>query len=222
MSEATNTIAIVCGGGPAPGINGVISAVTIEARKHGWDVLGMYDGFSHLAKREKDYIRLQYNDVSRIHLTGGCILRMSRYNPTKSEADLEAVVDTLGELGVTHLVTIGGDDTAYSAAKVSECAKKAGWTLNVVHVPKTIDNDLPLPEGVPTFGFETARAFGTTELQNLMEDARTTSNRWYFAIAMGRTAGPTARWSTTSISVCSKKPAVRLPFFAAPFSPAGA
>lgn len=189
MSEATNTIAIVCGGGPAPGINGVISAVTIEARKHGWDVLGMYDGFSHLAKREKDYIRLQYNDVSRIHLTGGCILRMSRYNPTKSEADLEAVVDTLGELGVTHLVTIGGDDTAYSAAKVSECAKKAGWTLNVVHVPKTIDNDLPLPEGVPTFGFETARAFGTTELQNLMEDARTTSNRWYFAIAMGRTAG---------------------------------
>ncbi|MDY6296581.1 MAG: hypothetical protein SPL45_09830, partial [Schwartzia succinivorans] len=50
--------------------NGVISAVTIEARKHGWDVLGMYDGFSHLAKREKDYIRLQYNDVSRIHLTG--------------------------------------------------------------------------------------------------------------------------------------------------------
>ena len=64
-----------------------------------------------------------------------------------------------------------------------------GRTINVVHVPKTIDNDLPLPEGVPTFGFETARAFATTEIQNLMEDARTTNNRWYFTIAMGRTAG---------------------------------
>ena len=64
-----------------------------------------------------------------------------------------------------------------------------GRTINVVHVPKTIDNDLPLPEGIPTFGFETARAFGTQEVENLMEDARTTNNRWYFTIAMGRTAG---------------------------------
>ena len=98
-------------------------------------------------------------------------------------------VETLTELGVTHLVTIGGDDTAYSSAAVSEEARKMGRTINVVHVPKTIDNDLPLPEGVPTFGFETARAFATTEIENLMEDARTTNNRWYFTIAMGRTAG---------------------------------
>ncbi|MBR1397373.1 MAG: 6-phosphofructokinase, partial [Selenomonadaceae bacterium] len=68
-------------------------------------------------------------------------------------------------------------------------AKKLGRMINVVHVPKTIDNDLPLPEGVPTFGFETARAFATTEIQNLMEDAKTSNNRWYFTIAMGRTAG---------------------------------
>ena len=189
MIGIKNVIAIVCGGGPAPGINGVIAAITIEGNKHGWDVLGIYDGFSRLARGEKKYIRLTYDDVSRIHLTGGCILQMSRYNPTKKESDLRAVVDTLAELGVTHLVTIGGDDTAYSATAVSEYAKKNGRTVNIVHVPKTIDNDLPLPEGVPTFGFETARAFGTTEIENLMEDARTTNNRWYFTIAMGRTAG---------------------------------
>ncbi len=182
-------IAIVCGGGPAPGINSVISAVTMEGIKHGWEVLGIYDGFSRLAKGEKKYINLTYDDVSRIHLTGGCILQMSRFNPTKKEADLKHVVDTLTELGVTHLVTIGGDDTAFSSAAVSEYAKRCGRTINVVHVPKTIDNDLPLPEGVPTFGFETARAMGTMEIENLMEDARTTNNRWYFAIAMGRTAG---------------------------------
>jgi 6-phosphofructokinase 1 len=72
---------------------------------------------------------------------------------------------------------------------VAAYSKKTGHFINVVHVPKTIDNDLPLPENVPTFGFETARAFGTTEIENLIEDARTTNNRWYLAIAMGRTAG---------------------------------
>ena len=189
MIGIKNVIAIVCGGGPAPGINSVISGITNEATRHGWDVLGIYDGFSRLARGEKNYVRLEPNDISHIHMAGGCILKMSRFNPTKKESDLRTVVETLTELGVTHLVTIGGDDTAYSSAAVSEEARKMGRTINVVHVPKTIDNDLPLPEGVPTFGFETARAFATTEIENLMEDARTTNNRWYFTIAMGRTAG---------------------------------
>lgn len=189
VKTSKNVLAIVCGGGPAPGINSVISAVTLEARKNGWEVLGIYDGFSRVAKGEKKFISLDYDDVSRIHLTGGCILQMSRFNPTKKEADLQKVVDTLTEMGVTHLVTIGGDDTAFSAARVSEYAKQCGKSINVVHVPKTIDNDLPLPEGVPTFGYETARALGTMVLESLMEDARTTNNRWYFGIAMGRTAG---------------------------------
>lgn len=189
VKASKNVLAIVCGGGPAPGINSVISAVTLEAKKYNWDVLGIYDGFSRLARGEKKYVSLNYDLVSRIHLEGGCILQMSRFNPTKKEADLKMVVDTLTELGVTHLVTIGGDDTAHSASKVSEYARSCGRQINVVHVPKTIDNDLPLPEGVPTFGFETARALGTMVLENLMEDARTTNNRWYFGVAMGRTAG---------------------------------
>ena len=189
MIGIKKVIAIVCGGGPAPGINSVISGITNEATRHGWDVLGIYDGFSRLARGEKNYVRLEPKDISHIHMAGGCILKMSRFNPTKKESDLRTVVETLTELGVTHLVTIGGDDTAYSSAAVSEEARKMGRTINVVHVPKTIDNDLPLPEGVPTFGFETARAFATTEIENLMEDARTTNNRRYFTIAMGRTAG---------------------------------
>ena len=184
MIGIKNVIAIICGGGPAPGINSVISAVVSEATRHGWDVLGIYDGFSRIARGEKNYVRLEPANISRIHLTGGCILKMSRFNPTKKESDLRTVVETLTELGVTHLVTIGGDDTAFSSMAVSEYARKMGRTINVVHVPKTIDNDLPLPEGVPTFGFETARAFGTMEIENLMEDASTTN----FTIAMGRTA----------------------------------
>ena len=156
MSEQKQTVAIVCGGGPAPGMNGVISAVTLEAHRQGCDVLGMYEGFSHLAKGEKKYVKLTDDDVSRIHLQGGCVLQMSRYNPTKKEEDLSAVVNTLKELGVTYLVTIGGDDTAFSSMTVAAHATKSGHTIRSVHVPKTIDNDLPLPEGIPTFGFETA------------------------------------------------------------------
>ena len=183
------TVAILCGGGPAPGMNSVISAVTIEGRKNGWDVIGIYDGYSYLIKDEKFFIPLTVDMVSRIHLDGGSIIRTARANPTQSEAKLHNVVNALIEMGVTHLITIGGDDTAYSACKISEYAKKAlGLDFLVVHVPKTIDNDLPLPEGIPTFGFESARSLGAQLVSNLMEDARTTS-RWYFAVAMGRTAG---------------------------------
>ena len=183
------TLAIVCGGGPAPGINSVISSITIEAKKSGWEVYGIYDGFANLGKGEKKIIPLTIDAVSRIHSDGGSILRISRFNPTKSEESLRKVVDTLIELGVTHLVTIGGDDTAYAASRIADFAKNSlGLTINFVHVPKTIDNDLPLPEGIPTFGFETARSLGTQIVSNLMEDAKTTG-RWYLAVAMGRVAG---------------------------------
>lgn len=184
-----NTLAIVCGGGPAPGINSVISSITIEAKKSGWDVYGVYDGFANLAKGEKKVVSLTIDAVSRIHSDGGSILRISRFNPTKSDESLRKVVDTLIALGVTHLVTIGGDDTAYAVSRIADFAKNhLGFTISFVHVPKTIDNDLPLPEGIPTFGFETARSLGTQIVSNLMEDAKTTG-RWYLIVAMGRTAG---------------------------------
>jgi 6-phosphofructokinase 1 len=96
-----------------------------------------------------------------------------------------AVLRALRELGVTSLVTIGGDDTAFSASQVH---RRAEGAIRVAHVPKTIDNDLPLPDSAPTFGFETARQLGAAIVQNLAEDARTTS-RWYLVISMGRAAG---------------------------------
>lgn len=184
-----NKLAILCGGGPAPGMNSVISAVTIEAINSGWDVIGIYDGYSGLMKCEQNFVPLTVDMVSKIHLEGGTIIRTARANPTKSPETLRNVVNTLIDMGVTHLVTIGGDDTSYSAYKIAEYAKQTlGLDFFAVHVPKTIDNDLPLPEGVPTFGFETARSLGAQLLNNIMEDAKTAA-RWYFAVAMGRTAG---------------------------------
>jgi 6-phosphofructokinase 1 len=177
---------ITVGGGPAPGINGVIGAATILARRRGARVLGLLEGFRWLMEGRSDRVReLHIGEVSRIHLLGGSILQTSRANPTKKPEHLDAVVRGLAALGVDHLITIGGDDTAFSARRVAEAA---GGRVRVAHVPKTIDNDLPLPEGVPTFGFETAREHATRILSHLMEDARTTG-RWYFVVMMGRSAG---------------------------------
>jgi ATP-dependent phosphofructokinase / diphosphate-dependent phosphofructokinase len=186
-------LGILCGGGPAPGINSVISAATIEARNTGWDVVGILDGFDHLIKGESEFVMpLSITDVSRIHVLGGSILFTSRANPTTRDEDAEDpewrmhnTLATLKELGIDALLTIGGDDTAYSAQKVAEAA--GGW-LKVAHVPKTIDNDLPLPRGTSTFGFQTARHVGVELVNNLMTDAMTTK-RWFIVLAMGRSAG---------------------------------
>jgi len=123
--------------------------------------------------------------VRDIHLRGGSVLGTARTNPTKSEASMQNVLNSFRNMGITDLVTIGGDDTAYSASQV---AKRSSGAIRVAHVPKTIDNDLPLPGSTPTFGFETARHNGVHIVRNLAEDARTTS-RWYLIISMGRAAG---------------------------------
>ena len=188
MSE---TFGILVGGGPAPGINGVIGAAATAALQGGARVLGIRDGFKWLMEGSdgaaiEDHVKeLSQEEVASIHLHGGSVLRTSRANPTKQEEHLHNCVATLDSLGIDHLVTIGGDDTAFSAKRVSDIAD---GRIRVVHVPKTIDNDLPLPEGMPTFGYETARDCATSVVENILEDCRTTS-RWFFVVMMGRKAG---------------------------------
>jgi 6-phosphofructokinase 1 len=185
MSE-NGVLAILVGGGPAPGINAVISAAVIEAVNQGLKVIGITDGFKWLIRGDTSRVRpLGIEDVSRIHLDGGSILGTARDNPTNSEHAIRAVVEAFRTLNVTKLVTIGGDDTALSSSFVAE---RSGHQIKVVHVPKTIDNDLPLPSHIPTFGYQTARHYGVELIQNLMEDARS-AKRWYAVVAMGRKAG---------------------------------
>ncbi len=179
-------LAILVGGGPAPGINSVIGAATIRGLLEGVEVLGIRDGFEWIMQGNVDHVKpLTMDEVSRIHFRGGSYIGISRANPTKNPENLENTVISLLRLNVSQLITIGGDDTAFSAMKLEE---KAQGRIHVVHVPKTIDNDLDLPADIDTFGFQTARHIGVEIVKNLMVDARTTS-RWYFVIAMGRKAG---------------------------------
>ncbi len=211
-------LALVVGGGPAPGINGVISSVTIEACNRGISVFGIEDGYKWLANGESmkaleegiakrggedgfqwlvrnntevnptHIVHLTKEDVKQIHYRGGSLLRTSRTNPSKKKEDMDRVIAVFKKMNFDALVSIGGDDTAYTASQVYKAYKSAGGYLRVAHVPKTIDNDLPLPGSTPTFGFETARHYGAAVVRNLAEDARTTS-RWYLVVSMGRAAG---------------------------------
>lgn len=186
MSISPKKLAILVSGGPAPGINSVIGAATIRAEVEGIEVLGIKDGFKWIMEGDTTHIKeLNIQNVSRIHFRGGSYIGISRANPTKDDKHLENAVTSLLRLDVDKLITIGGDDTAFSALKVNEIA--AG-RIRVVHVPKTIDNDLDLPHGIPTFGFQTARHIGVEIVKSLMVDAQTTS-RWYFIVTMGRKAG---------------------------------
>jgi 6-phosphofructokinase len=186
MTVAPKNMAILVGGGPAPGINSVISAATIRGSIEGVDVLGIKDGFKWIMRGDISHVKeLNIDNVSRIHFRGGSYIGIARDNPTKDKKYLENVVTSLLRLNVDKLITIGGDDTAYSAMKVEELASSR---IRVVHVPKTIDNDLDLPHGICTFGFQTARHVGVNIVKNLMVDAQTTS-RWYFVVSMGRKAG---------------------------------
>ncbi len=208
---ATHRLGIVVGGGPAPGINAVIGAATIQAINCGFEVVGFYDGFRWLCSDSFDppthTIRLEISRVARIHFDGGSILRTSRTSLLDTEllkkstrvephpGKVGLALGRLRELGINCLLTIGGDDTALSARFISEAA---GGSVRVVHVPKTIDNDLPLPQNQPTFGFSTARLIGAQLLKNLMMDSQTTG-RWYLVNAMGRTAG----WLAMSIGMAA-------------------
>ena len=182
-------LAIVVGGGPAPGINGVISAVTIEADNRKIEVFGIPDGYKHLVKGDASRIRrLHKYEVAQLYIRGGSLLGTARTNPTKDPEHMANVLKIFREMEFDALVSIGGDDTAFTAGNVYEQMKKVNPNFRVAHVPKTIDNDLPLPASTPTFGFETARHYGVSAVRSLAEDARTTS-RWYIIVCMGRAAG---------------------------------
>ena len=116
---------------------------------------------------------------------GGSILRTSREHVDKVKERFSILMKTIKKLGINYLITIGGDGTLFMANWIEREARGA---LNVVHVPKTIDNDIPLPGGIPTFGYETARHWGVEIVKNIMEDAKVTS-RWYFLTIMGRHTG---------------------------------
>lgn len=178
------SVAILCGGGPAPGINTVVSAIAKVFLKDKYRVIGINGGFEGLLKGKPQTIDLDYYLAENIYKQGGSALQMSRYKPKDSEFNTEFFVKN----NVKLLVTIGGDDTASTSNRLSKYLMENNHEIQNIHVPKTIDNDLPLPEASPTFGYQSAKAEGVKIAQTVYEDARTSGN-WFILSAMGREAG---------------------------------
>jgi len=179
-------IAILAGGGPAPGINSVIGAATIRAILAGVEVVGLNDGFQWVMQGDASRTTtLTIKNVAAIHFRGGSSIGISRANPAGDKLAIERTLDSFERMNVGGLITIGGDETLRAAMQLSEQSR---GHIKFVHVPKAIDNDLALPNGIPTFGFQSARHVGVGIVKDLQVDAATTS-RWYFIITMGRKSG---------------------------------
>ena len=119
-------VAILVGGGPAPGINSVIGAATIRANLEGYEVLGIRDGYQWIMKGDLAKARpLDIQSVSRIHFRGGSCLGTSRANPTKDPKNLRTALESLAKLDVGYLISIGGDDTAFSAMNLAKHSEGA-------------------------------------------------------------------------------------------------
>jgi len=178
-------VGIIVSGGPAPGINAVIGASVIEANNRGVEVIGFQDGFVGASTNDRSKaLALSISDVSRVYNTGGSILGTSRFNPFSSAQDTENLQSTLKEHNIDKLIIIGGDGSIWLSHKLS----KQFPTLRIAHIPKTIDNDIDLPDHQQTFGFETARFYGASIVDTLAVDAKT-CKRWYITVTMGRQAG---------------------------------
>lgn len=178
------SILILAGGGPAPGINTVISSVAKVFLRDGYRVIGLHDGYKNLFTENPSTIDIDFEMADRVFSMGGSMLRMSRYKP----ADLEFKTNFFVKNNVKLLVTVGGDDTASTANRISKFLTERKFPIQNIHVPKTIDNDLPLPEGQPTFGYQSAKQEGVRIGRTIYEDARTSGN-WFVVSAMGREAG---------------------------------
>ncbi len=181
MKEA---IVILAGGGPAPGINTVISTIAKVFLKDGYRVIGMHEGYKTLFTSTPKMVEFDFELADKIKNQGGSALVMSRYKPKDAEFNSDFFV----KYNIKLLVTIGGDDTASTANRISKYLHEHQVDIQNIHVPKTIDNDLPLPEGQPTFGYQSAKEEGVRIASTIYEDARTSGN-WFIISAMGREAG---------------------------------
>ncbi len=182
------SIAILTGGGPAPGMNTVVASVAKTFLRDGFRVIGLSGGFSALFTNEPRMRDIDFALADEIFNKGGSILKMSRFKPTNEDFEQRFNLKFFQENEVQLLVTVGGDDTASTANRIAKFLEAHQYPIASIHVPKTIDNDLPLPNSSPTFGYNSAKAQGTVLATAVMEDARTSEN-WLVVSAMGRSAG---------------------------------
>ncbi len=182
------SIIILCGGGPAPGMNTVVCSVAKTFLANGYRVIGLHGGYSGLFSKSPRTEDIDFFKADAYFNRGGSYLQMSRFKPTAEDFEKNFNLDLFTQNDIKLLVTVGGDDTASTANRIAKFLEEKKYPISNIHVPKTIDNDLPLPDNTPTFGFNSAKDEGAHIARTAYEDGRTSGN-WLIISAMGRSAG---------------------------------
>ena len=182
------SIVILTGGGPAPGMNTVVGTIAKTFLSNGYRVIGLHGGYKGLFSPTQKTTDIDFLLADSIFNRGGSYLMMSRYKPSQEDFDKNFTLDFFKNNNIQLLVTVGGDDTASTANRIAKFLAAKNYPIANIHVPKTIDNDLPLPSNIPTFGYHSAKSEGTKIATTVYEDART-SGTWFVVSAMGRSAG---------------------------------
>ena len=183
-----DSIIILCGGGPAPGMNTVVFSVAKTFLSNGYRVIGLHEGYTGLFRKEARTEDIDFFKADAYFNRGGSYLQMSRFKPTNEDFEQNFNLALFQDNNVKLLVTVGGDDTASTANRIAKFLEAKNYPIHNIHVPKTIDDDLPLPHNAPTFGFNSAKDEGAHIARTVYEDARTSGN-WLLISAMGRSAG---------------------------------
>lgn len=183
-----DSIIILCGGGPAPGMNTVVFSVAKTFLAKGYRVIGLHGGYSGLFNQNPRTEDIDFFKADRFFNRGGSYLEMSRFKPTAEDFEKNFNLGLFQDNNIKLLVTVGGDDTASTANRIAKFLEAKKYPIANIHVPKTIDNDLPLPNNTPTFGFNSAKNEGAHIARTIYEDARTSAT-WLIISAMGRSAG---------------------------------
>ena len=183
MAKEVNTIGVLTSGGDAPGMNAAIRAVVRQACANGKKVKGIRRGYQGLL--EEDIIDMQRESVSDIVDKGGTILFTARCSEFRTEDGQRKGAEICKKYGIDGLVVIGGDGSFAGAQKL------AGFGVNTVGVPGTIDLDIACTEY--TIGFDTAV---NTAMQAIdkVRDTSTSHERCSIIEVMGRNAGYIALW----------------------------
>jgi 6-phosphofructokinase 1 len=202
MAQAKKRIGILTAGGDSPGLNAAIRGFGKAAIKNGWELLGYRDGIRGLV--ENRYTPMDSGALSGILTIGGTILGTSRDKVHKMVVDGEVrdmrpvVVENYEKEGLSALILLGGGGTAKNALRLSEAG------LNVVTLPKTIDNDIARTD--TTFGFATAMEIATDAIDRLHSTAHS-HHRIILTEIMGHRAG----WLTLGAGIAGGADIILLP-----------
>ena len=191
MNIESPVLAIICGGTPVPGLNGIIYSCTKYSKKIGWKVLAFNDGYVHLSTGNPDIvikntIELTVEKVKNIHSTGGTIIHTDRFDPTRNPIWITNVHKMLEYFKVRYLLIIGGNDKIRSAHLMTQGVDP--YEMQVLVIPKTIDNDIPLPINMSTFGYHSARKFAVRIVKSLILDSHAVP-RWFIVEIVSKCTG---------------------------------